>query len=43
VDKVFWLVGSGYFYDDPEIGREGRTGSHKREFFAVARERLLES
>lgn len=43
VDKVFWLVGSGYFYDDPEIGRKGRIGGHKREFFAVAREKLIES
>jgi len=43
VDKLFWLVGSGYFYDDPQIGRKGRTGGHKQEFFAVAREKLLES
>jgi hypothetical protein len=31
-DKLFWLVGSGYFYLDPHIGNNGRTGSCKREF-----------
>ncbi len=31
-DKVFWLIGSGYFYDDPHIGKEGRIGSHKKDF-----------
>ena len=24
VDKTFWLVGSGFFYDNPEIGNKGR-------------------
>jgi len=36
-DKLFWLVGSGYFYDDPHIGNKGRIGSHKKEFIVVAR------
>ncbi len=39
-DKLFWLVGSGYFYDDPQIGNKGRIGRHKKEFIEVARERL---
>jgi hypothetical protein len=39
-DKLFWLVGSGYFYDDPHIGNKGRIGRHKKEFIVVARERL---
>ena len=39
-DKLFWLVGSGYFYDDPHIGNKGRIGMHKKEFIEVARDRL---
>jgi hypothetical protein len=39
-DKLFWLVGSGYFYDDPHIGNKGRIGRHKEEFIEVARESL---
>jgi hypothetical protein len=39
-DKLFWLVGSGYFYDDPHIGNKGRIGRHKKEFIEVARETL---
>lgn len=31
-DKVFWLVGSGYFYRDENIGSEGRIGSKKQDF-----------
>ena len=27
VDKLFWLVGSGYFYDDPHGGIGGRPAS----------------
>jgi hypothetical protein len=40
-DKLFWLVGSGYFYDDPHIGNKGRIGRHKKGFIEVARERLV--
>jgi hypothetical protein len=40
VDKLFWLVGSGYFYDDPHIGNNGRIGRHKKKFIEVARARL---
>ena len=39
-DKLFWLVGSGYFYDDPHIGNNGRIGRHRKEFIDVARARL---
>jgi hypothetical protein len=35
-DKLFWLVGSGYFYDDPQIGNKGRIGAHKKDFIDVA-------
>lgn len=34
VDKVFWLIGSGYFYDHPDIGRLGRVGRKKAQFIA---------
>ena len=40
VDKLFWLVGSGHFYDDPHIGNHGRIGRHRKEFIEVARESL---
>ena len=40
VDKLFWLIGSGYFYDDEQIGKRGRIGSRKKEFITHARERL---
>jgi hypothetical protein len=40
-DKLFWLVGSGYFYEDPHIGNKGRIGRHKKGFIEVARERLV--
>lgn len=36
VDKVFWLIGSGYFYDDPHVGNNGRIGSRKKQFMEVA-------
>ncbi len=39
-DKLFWLVGSGHFYDDPHVGNHGRIGRHRKEFIEVARERL---
>lgn len=37
VDKVFWLIGSGYFYDDLHIGKNGRVGSKKRNFIEYAK------
>jgi len=36
-DKVFWLIGSGNFYDDPHLGSKGRVGSHKKDFIKFAR------
>lgn len=40
VDKVFWLIGSGNFYDDEQIGKRGRVGSNKKEFIAYAKRHL---
>jgi hypothetical protein len=40
VDKLFWLIGSGYFYDDPHVGKQGRIGSQKKRFIEVAKEQL---
>jgi hypothetical protein len=31
-DKLFWLIGSGYFYDNPEVGLNGRIGRRKKHF-----------
>lgn len=43
VDKAFWLIGSGYFHNDPQIGSRGRIGSQKREFVKYVQERLYET
>lgn len=40
-DKVFWLIGSGDFYDDSQIGTNGRIGSRKQEFIEYARAILV--
>jgi len=40
VDKVFWLIGSGYFYNDKHLGREGRVGSRKKAFVKAAKQVL---
>jgi len=32
VDKLFWLIGSGYFYNHPHIGNQGRVGRMKESF-----------
>jgi hypothetical protein len=42
VDKLFWLVGSGRFYDDPQVGRGGKIGQHAKEFIAVAQQELAQ-
>lgn len=34
VDKLFWLIGSGRFYDHPELGRQGNIGRGKERFLA---------
>lgn len=36
-DKVFWLIGSGYFYDDSHIGTKGKIGSRKQAFIEHAK------
>ena len=41
VDKLFWLIGSGYFNEDKQIGKNGRIGSHKADFIEYAQNRLL--
>jgi hypothetical protein len=40
VDRIFWLIGSGYFYEDPHIGHKGRIGSLKKQFIEVAQMEL---
>jgi hypothetical protein len=34
VDKVFWLIGSGKFYNHPDIGNAGQVGRKKAKFIA---------
>lgn len=41
-DKVFWLIGSGNFYGDIHIGKQGLVGSRKKEFIEYAKP-LLEN
>jgi len=41
-DKVFWLIGSGKFYNDLHIGKQGKIGSRKKEFIEYAKP-LLEN
>jgi hypothetical protein len=40
VDKLFWLVGSGRFYDHPEMGKKGRVRTNRNRFIRSA-QRLL--
>ena len=39
VDKLFWLIGSGTFYDDRHLGKQGRIGGRKKQFIAYATQR----
>jgi hypothetical protein len=32
VDKLFWLIGSGKFYDHPELGKKGKIGQNYKQF-----------
>ena len=32
VDKLFWLIGSGKFYNHPNIGNDGGVGRNKQRF-----------
>lgn len=36
VDKLLWLIGSGYFYNDESVGNNGRIGSQKKDFIKYA-------
>jgi hypothetical protein len=40
VDKLFWLVGSGYFYGNPEVGLNGKIGRRKKQFIETAQAAL---
>ena len=40
VDKIFWLIGSGDFYLNPELGNQGKIGRQKGAFIEHARERM---
>ncbi len=41
VDKLFWLIGSGYFYDDLNIGKNGRVREiDKKEFISLCKNKL---
>ena len=37
VDKLFWPIGSGYFYDNPQIGFDGKIGRRKKRFIEAAK------
>lgn len=39
-DKVFWLIGSGNFYNHPNIGKKGKIGSNKKAFIKDAQLKL---
>lgn len=36
VDKLFWLIGSGHFYEHPEVGLNGKIGRRKKQFIETA-------
>jgi hypothetical protein len=40
VDQLFWLIGSGYFYEDPHIGHKTRIGSLKKQFIEITQKEL---
>lgn len=40
VARLFWLVGSSWFYDDPKTGKEGRIGRQKQAFIELAYQAL---
>lgn len=39
-DKLFWLVGSGYFYNHDHLGKNGRIPTRRDEFIARAGRKL---
>lgn len=40
VDKLFWLIGSGNFSGNPEIGLNGKIGGRKKQFIEKAQTML---
>jgi hypothetical protein len=36
VDRLFWLIGSGYIHEEPHIDNKGKIRSRKKEFIEVA-------
>lgn len=40
VDKLFWLIGSGKFYDDKQVGRKGKVRTNKSRFIAETKKQL---
>ena len=39
-DKLFWLIGSGNFYNHPNLGTDGRIRPQRDQFIRVAAQRL---
>lgn len=42
-DKIFWLIGSVNFYNNPEIGKQGPKGGFKKEFIEYAKPFLYQN
>ena len=40
VGKLFWLIGSGNFYEDQDVGNGGRIGGRKKDFIEFAQTEL---
>jgi hypothetical protein len=40
VDRLFWLIGSGYLHGEPHIGNEGKIRGRKKAFIEAARAKL---
>jgi hypothetical protein len=40
VDRLFWLIGSGYIHEEPHTGTKGKVSGRKKEFIEVARAKL---
>jgi thermostable 8-oxoguanine DNA glycosylase len=41
VDKLFWLIGTGNFYDDKHVGKKGKIGSLQKGFCSYAKKCLV--
>ncbi len=41
VDKMFWLTGSGFFYNHTAIGKEGKINLDRQKFIDFARSRMI--